>query len=485
MSTRAASTGRSAHDYVLRVRAGATYEQLRTVRVNDEAAPLLVDGAHFTGFVAVRYLNFAGVTPAMDAALAGAAHAGAAASPPPSPAPSAALPTPAAQAPAAAAQPPAALDADAAAPPSPSRSSCASSLSGAPRSHAAATPDAAPTAAAAAASPAAAASDDARPIRNPASDYFRGRNRRYSIMLQGRFRRRWAGDDLIFGVDMATPMRTPPATSVAIRIAKWLDPAIEADLDCPTPYIYSPIVSSMNSLAVYRPADMPAVADGSITDSPAIAPPPAPVSVASAARSLGSLLLGRSSSKSLPAVQPAADADNAASQPDAPRNAGPGMPSIDIGPWAFASRRVPESTALLFPDPAKRPVLPTYEKRKRHFADLAKRNAVVFSPDNVYCMDFYDAYFDFNTVSVRLPGFSLNAFRYWDGQPLRYVAMSRDRSAIFFVVTFELVERSKYGDLAELDAVAETAADLEPEPEPPAPLPIEIDGVPETPAVYE
>ncbi|EGF80535.1 hypothetical protein BATDEDRAFT_4893, partial [Batrachochytrium dendrobatidis JAM81] len=270
----------------LRVRAGPSYSNLTTIRVNDEHHPFLLDSEHFTGYLVVRYLNFSGTT-STDNTMA-------------------------------------------------------------------------------------------RPIHNPISSYFQGRNRRYSIMLQGRFKKEWKGDDIIFGANMASPLRTPPGASIAIRIAKWLDPSVEADLDCHEPYIYSPMVSSMNSLATL------------------------------------------SSVPSAPLLNT--------------------VPSVDIGPWAFHSQFVPEYTSLLFPSNTKQPLLTSYDKRKRFFADITKRNAVTFSPQNIYCMDFYDAYFDFNTVSVKLPGISLSAFKFWEGQPLRYVAMSRDRSTVFFVITFELIE---------------------------------------------
>jgi hypothetical protein len=59
-------------------------------------------------------------------------------------------------------------------------------------------------------------------------------------------------------------------------------------------------------------------------------------------------------------------------------------------------------------------------------------------------MDFYDAYFDFPNLTLKLPGISLSIFKYWDGeQAIRYVCRSRDGNAIFFVFQFELIQRSK------------------------------------------
>lgn len=56
-------------------------------------------------------------------------------------------------------------------------------------------------------------------------------------------------------------------------------------------------------------------------------------------------------------------------------------------------------------------------------------------------MDFYDAYFDLSSFTVKLPGFSINAFKYWDGvQPLRYACKTRDGTRVFFVVQMVILQ---------------------------------------------
>ncbi|KAH6592567.1 hypothetical protein BASA50_008017 [Batrachochytrium salamandrivorans] len=495
------TTSKVADDFVLRVRAGPSYSELTTLRVNDEDNPFIVDSDSFTGFLVVRYLNFTGVVPEMDDDLAAASsvakhvpitnasvngHRGSDAQPQTPPgsdlcangdiahtvaatpstkdtasqshllftdSKASSLAAAATNSSTGASQ----LDsvdcglgsADSAVPP-PAVSSLAA-INGAMTASEAVQDHL----------PSTGSGDSVRntsttgtPIRNPASSYFLGRNRRYSIMLQGRFKKEWKGDDIIFGVDMASPLRTPPGASIAIRIAKWLDPSIEADLNCSEPYIYSPMVSSMNSLAIFNRSDMPQVAQGLL---PLGLTPPKPTQTQPSRGITGFLnitsnmgvnrdLPSGSGNPHLQSSSVSSLANDTASL-SIPSTAS-AVPSIDIGPWAFGSRLVPEYTQLLSPSNGKNTALPTYDKRKKHFSDLARRNAAVFSPDNVYCMDFYDAYFDFNTVSLKLPGLSLSAFKYWDGQPLRYVAMSRDRSTVFFVVTFELVEKSVYSDVA-------------------------------------
>ncbi|KAJ3402113.1 hypothetical protein HDV05_008739, partial [Chytridiales sp. JEL 0842] len=100
----------------------------------------------------------------------------------------------------------------------------------------------------------------AKLISDPASSYFVGRHRRYSIVVQGRWKKSWSGDDILFGIDTDSAVRTPPGTAMAIRIAKWLDPALDADVTSNSPWVYSPFVSAMNALAIYPP-DAPEVND--------------------------------------------------------------------------------------------------------------------------------------------------------------------------------------------------------------------------------
>ncbi|KAJ3300669.1 hypothetical protein HK104_008603 [Borealophlyctis nickersoniae] len=274
-----------------------------------------------------------------------------------------------------------------------------------------------------------------QPIPNPASNYFHGRNRRYSVMIQGRFKKAWNGDDLIFGADFDTKVRVPTGVGLALKIAKWLDPALDADLYCEKPWLYTPLVSAMNALAVFPP-DAPEVRDALSTHHHhhgAGSPQPVKANRVSPASPRPT------SAKTLSEDPHSTNNSDATSPTITKRPAAATTPEIGI--WSFHSRPVPENTSLLFPSPETAPALTAYEKRKKHFADAAVRSSLTLSPDHIFCMDFYDAYFDFNKVELKLPGFSVNAFKYWDGQPLRFVGRSRDGKAVFFVISFELLER--------------------------------------------
>lgn len=232
-------------------------------------------------------------------------------------------------------------------------------------------------------------------IKNPKSDYFHGKNRRYSIVIQGRFKHAYHGDEIVFGVDTNSPIEPIPGMGLGIKLAKWLDPALEVDLGGPAPHLFSPIVSSMNAMAI---------------------------------RDVSGITLDTTS---IPTDMHVISIGNS--------------PPLFIDTFKYHSIIVPEENELLFSDKADALCATTYEKRKKIFANLAKRQSVTISPDYLYALDYYDSHFELATFSVRLPGFSLNGFKYWDGeQHLRYICKTRDSSAVFFVVQLNLIPRTDY-----------------------------------------
>ena len=89
-----------------------------------------------------------------------------------------------------------------------------------------------------------------RPIAYPTSTYFNGRKRRYSMVIQGRFKDDYCGDDVLFGVDSDMGLPNVPGFGLLTRISKWLDPSLEVGSG-DNPHCFSPFVSAMNALAVY------------------------------------------------------------------------------------------------------------------------------------------------------------------------------------------------------------------------------------------
>ena len=114
---------------------------------------------------------------------------------------------------------------------------------------------------------------------------------------------------------------------------------------------------------------------------------------------------------------------------------------LEVGKWAFHSKNIPEQTNKLHPGKE----FASYENRKKYFCNAQVRETTIISPEHIYAMDFYDGYFDINTAQIKMPGFSLNALKYWDGkQKLRYSLTTRDRKTVFFCIQYEFVKRKDY-----------------------------------------
>ena len=62
----------------------------------------------------------------------------------------------------------------------------------------------------------------------------------------------------------------------------------------------------------------------------------------------------------------------------------------------------------------------TSSQRMKFFLSENKRKEFQFEEGRTYKCDFFNGYLDFNDFALRLPfGLSLNVVRHWDGQPLR------------------------------------------------------------------
>jgi hypothetical protein len=186
------------------------------------------------------------------------------------------------------------------------------------------------------------------PKHNPDFDYFQGRNRKYSMMIQGRFHSLYKGDDILFGADFDTPIVPPPGTFLAVKICKWLDPSLECKIDSEDTYMFSPIVSSMNSLFLSSNKEYKVGCTGQTHPN------------------VRTVIATNTTSK---------------------------IQDWGVGEFDFLYKMIPEDPSLLGIAPT------SYDKRKKYFSDIEKRKQVELK-DYVYCMDFYDAYFDLNKVGL-------------------------------------------------------------------------------------
>lgn len=170
------------------------------------------------------------------------------------------------------------------------------------------------------------------------------------------------GDALLFGNDFAQPIRDrlPPGFSTALRIVRWtVDPGLQGDVYADRPYLYGPLLSSINVLRVGEKNDG---AGG-------------------------------------------AEHDGAAAEPKDEGDAV--VPLTEGGTGTGLHERethhVPAEAA----------------KRMKFFLDEHKRKEWMFEKGREYSCDFFNPYLDFNELALKLPGFTLGIMKYWDGQPLR------------------------------------------------------------------
>lgn len=199
-------------------------------------------------------------------------------------------------------------------------------------------------------------------------------NDRYSISFTFVPKETLSGNDLIFGNDFDHPIRDrlPPGFGTAFNYVKgWIDPGLYGDPMADEPFLYGPLLSSVNVLRV-------------------------------GGREIGYVDVG------------AEQEQNYGFQEEFEREVeGEGDVEVEIveeGADDEDGMRIREE--LEVPD--------TSSQRMKFFLSEDKRKEFQFEEGRTYKFDFFNGYLDFNDFALRLPfGLSLNVVRHWDGQPLR------------------------------------------------------------------
>ncbi|KAG0371370.1 hypothetical protein BC939DRAFT_6848 [Gamsiella multidivaricata] len=324
--------------------------------------------------------------------------------------------------------------------------------------------------------------DGSQPVYN--SDYFKGRNRRFSFQIEGRFKREWDGQDLYFGTDFDRSVDLPDGFEMMLKVCRYIDPVVRTSFSKDgQPWILSPLVSSINTMSAWRPQDTK-------LPSPPLTPRPSmdlsrsfsmtenvTGAVSSAWGFLGKFKRGnrasvmgtsstasnnensglssystkRSSSSdqvhkvrsiSPPITEEAGTITSPATpQPESLNSSGTSADweagtelegEMPLGQWR---QHLEEDTTFFLPGQAS---LSTAERRK-YFQTEQHRKDFKYNPDLVYGFEFFSPHMDFNTGNIKL-GLSLNVLKYLGGQPVRYTCRTLDGSAVFWAVQFEFVE---------------------------------------------
>jgi len=212
----------------------------------------------------------------------------------------------------------------------------------------------------------------------PQSPYFGKTQRLCSIQVQGRFKRDWTADDIMFGNEFDNKLRIPKLAGAALKfIQATIDPSLEADLHCDKPWARSPLIATMNTCNAQNSTD-----GSEITfDKP-----------------------------------------------------------LSLPPWPSPNgEHLEENTMLGIP---QRSEMTVNERRKHLSKANTRKEVIVhpyqvwgfdfYNP----ILDF--AEFKIRMSAIKL---SINMIKYSNGEPLRYACKSRDHKVTFFLVQFTLLEK--------------------------------------------
>ncbi|KAK1068367.1 hypothetical protein LTR74_005656 [Friedmanniomyces endolithicus] len=198
------------------------------------------------------------------------------------------------------------------------------------------------------------------------------------------------GHDLVFGNDFDHPIRDklPPGFQQAFNIARyWIDPGLYGDVQAEEPYLYSPLLSSMNVIRVGPKDDR-------------------------AQEALEERRAAGGEEGEVQVLEEGGDAD---------------------GETWREEHKFPHDAAA----------------RKKWFLTEQHLRDVTVERGREYSCDFFNPYLDFNDFALRLPGFAMipgitiPIISYWDGQPLRYVMRNRKTDEPLLVIVFTLVPKEQ------------------------------------------
>ncbi|KAI9231261.1 MAG: hypothetical protein BYD32DRAFT_401734 [Podila humilis] len=261
--------------------------------------------------------------------------------------------------------------------------------------------------------------DGSKPVHD--SDYFKGHNRRFSLQVEGRFKREWDGEQVYFGTDFERGVDLPDGFEMMLKIARYIDPVVRTSLTKNgKPWILSPLVSSINTMAAWRPQD-------------ANLPSP-PMSPRQSTDMSHGLLNESHSSNNMWGFLGKFKKRNKRSSvhSEVPVETQQDEVTEALGHWR---QHLDEDTTFFMP---QQPSMSTPQRRK-YFQSEQHRKEFVFRTDLVHGFEFFSPHMDFNTFDIRM-GLSMNIRKYLAGQPVRYTCRTLGGETVFWAVQFELVD---------------------------------------------
>ncbi|KAF9950114.1 hypothetical protein BGZ72_008159 [Mortierella alpina] len=180
-------------------------------------------------------------------------------------------------------------------------------------------------------------------------------------------------------------LKLPPLTSVALKFFRTLDPSLQVELQCPKPYFASPLLAVMNTVNVSQAV---VKGTGCVHETPEWPSPNGESLIEDA-----TLIVQEADMKKRQKI----GADSRA--------------------------------------------------RRAHFGKPDHQRLHRFTTDHVYGFELYNHFLDCSNLSLKIPGFSLDLFKCFDGQPLTYLLRTRDGSLDFVVLVVALVPVDELSDV--------------------------------------
>ncbi|KAI8928416.1 hypothetical protein BC831DRAFT_397511 [Entophlyctis helioformis] len=221
---------------------------------------------------------------------------------------------------------------------------------------------------------------DGEPIKQ-ADDYFGTRKRLFALQVCGRFKHEYTAEDVVFGAEFDRKVSPPTGAWVALKFANLIDPALQADMYGEKPWLFSPILCSMNR----DPSKDVSLSTAKVTTKPS--------------------------------------------------------PAEILGEWTWhGTAELEEDNALLVGDDKEATFPPNaIAERRKHYQKAKTRKNTIFKPDLIYNFEIFAPFIDLNTFDLNL-GISVNLLRYLRKQPIRLMAKSQSKNVHFFVIEFDLVK---------------------------------------------
>ncbi|WFD44026.1 hypothetical protein MPSI1_002691 [Malassezia psittaci] len=236
----------------------------------------------------------------------------------------------------------------------------------------------------------------------------------YSIQVQGQFPKGVTSDQLVFGNAFDRPIRNslPYGTSLALRFAGMVDPNLKHDLYADKPWAFSPMLATMFRVQANRASE--------------------PFEESSAQELF--------KSKQWPEF------------PSPETGVEQHFVKEDLSPLFYTKQdgenSLNEDTGIDKTTVEKlhsEDVSVASSARASWMGKKAHREKLDITESDVITVDFCNGFIDFNSLQLVLPYMNLHfdLQKYWDGQPVRYVAKNIETDEVYFVVQFELMELSE------------------------------------------